>query len=186
MPDAAQNENNTWYTNFYVWLIIVLPLCAVAASLTTVYIAVKNPPQMAVDSYSNIEGFTAIRDRQDARAAELGLTADLKIDDSTDGAAAAVEIVLKTEQPMVAPQHLELQVIHSTLSEQDATTTLHEQAGRYRGVVELPGGSYTLHVTDPEGEWRLSTRIEGRLDRPLLLTARIPADNTNASDNVKR
>lgn len=39
-----------WYRYGIVWLVVILPLIAVAASITTLYIAHQNAPVMSITS----------------------------------------------------------------------------------------------------------------------------------------
>lgn len=39
-------EDQPWYQNYMVWMIILLPATVVVAGLMTVYIAMQNAPQV--------------------------------------------------------------------------------------------------------------------------------------------
>ena len=42
----SSTQKLPWYRYGIAWLVVVLPLIAVAASLTTLYIAIENQPQV--------------------------------------------------------------------------------------------------------------------------------------------
>ncbi|MGB1011250.1 MAG: hypothetical protein ACPGVP_16120 [Thiolinea sp.] len=47
-------ENNLpWYRYSIVWLVIILPMIAVAASITTLYIAHQNAPEISTSAERN-------------------------------------------------------------------------------------------------------------------------------------
>jgi hypothetical protein len=71
MNESASAEDNVWYRQFYVWLVILLPACAVAASFATLYIATQNAPDMAVADYSSIEAIAEEQLARDQLAAGL-------------------------------------------------------------------------------------------------------------------
>jgi len=167
--DPAAAENNIWYRQFYVWLVIFLPLCAVTASFATLYIAAKNAPELAVEDYGNIESFSEQQMLRDRRAAELSLSAILLVTGSAaDSGGSPVEIKLRARDEFVWPDTLNVRVVHSTKGALDASAVFTGMLGRYTGAIALPDGAYDLHLEDPERTWRLSTRVSGRPEKIVL------------------
>jgi hypothetical protein len=156
MNESVSAEDNVWYRQFYVWLIIFLPACAVAASFATLYIAAKNAPEMAVADYSSIEAIAAEQRTRDQLAAKLGLNAQLSFNDT------AVTASIMANDLNALPATLVLRVKHSTTARLDREATLTGASGRYSGVIDLPAGAYDIQLLDPELAWRLSARTSGK------------------------
>jgi hypothetical protein len=172
--DPAAPENNIWYRQFYVWLIIFLPLCAVTASFATLYIAAKNAPELAVDDYANIQTISEQQMSRDRRAAELSLGAVVNVGDATDIAnTSTVEIELHAGDDFRWPDSVNLRVMHSTLSALDASAEFTGMQGHYTGTIALPGGAYDLHLEDIDRTWRLSTRVSGHPQQITLEPFRV-------------
>lgn len=160
-PSAA--ENNIWYRQFYVWLIIFLPLCAVSASFATLYIAAKNAPELAVDDYASIQSFSEEQVNRDRRAGELSLSAILRVAELQDKAGDfPVEIKLQANDDYVWPDTLFLRVVHSTKGALDSSAEFTGMLGRYTGSIALPNGAYDIHLENTDRTWRLSTRVNGQ------------------------
>jgi len=45
-------DNDIWYRNRWVWLIIAIPGLTVAGCLLTIYLAISNPDQLVEDPIS--------------------------------------------------------------------------------------------------------------------------------------
>lgn len=162
MNDNLASVESAWYREFYVWLVILLPACAVVASFATLYIAAKNPPEMAVADYSNIESIAADQQARDRRAAELGMSAQLEFSGTR------VTAIVRSDDLATLPQALILRVRHSTTSQFDQLAKLTGNQGIYTGVVTLPSGAYDVHLEDSDRTWRLSTRVVGQPDAIVL------------------
>ncbi len=149
-------DENAWYRQFYVWLIIFLPACAVIASFATLYIAAQNPPEMAVADYTSIEAIAAEQQARDRRATELGMSARLEFNGNS------VSAKLLSDSLTTLPTALSLRVQHSTKPEFDQVASLTGDQGLYTGYIELPSGAYDIHLEDSERTWRLAARVSGR------------------------
>jgi hypothetical protein len=161
MNNPAIADQEPWYRQFYVWLIIFLPACAVAASFATLYVAAMNPPDLVVDDYAGIEATVARNAAQDSRATALGLRASMSFGNQ-DSTGTALDLRLLTRDPQVLPSTVLLRVVHSTQAAQDSSTELRGTNGRYAGSIKLPAGNYDIFLGDTEGTWRLTTRVAGR------------------------
>ena len=174
ISDPSAPENNIWYRQFYVWLIIFLPLCAVTASFATLYIAAKNAPELAVDDYASIQAFSDQQIDRDRRAAELSLSALLIVADlGNETGIFPVEINLLAIENFQWPDSLHLRVVHSTKGALDADAEFVGMQGRYTGAIALPDGAYDIHLEDIERTWRLSTRVSGRPEQIALEAFRV-------------
>jgi len=174
MNNRTAADQDPWYREFYVWLIIFLPACAVAASFATLYVAAMNPPDLVVDDYASIEATVARNVAQDKRAAALGLRASI-IFGNQDSTGTALDLRLQTRDSRTLPSKVLLRAVHSTQAAQDSSTELLGTNGHYAGSIKLPGGNYDIFLRDSEGTWRLTTRVSGR---PTTLHLQAP-DLTN-------
>jgi len=159
MNEPLQAEDNVWYRQFYVWLIIFLPACAIAASFATLYIAMQNPPEMAVADYGSIEEISSEFADRNRHALELGLVADVTFTELADQTAVAVKLRSNNVDPL--PLILQMRVTHSTVASLDDLGELAGGEGYYTGTINLPGGAYDFHIEDEQKSWRLSTRVTG-------------------------
>ena len=178
MNEPLQAEDNVWYRQFYVWLIIFLPACAVAASFATLYIAAKNAPEMAVADYGSIEAISAEFADRNKRALELGLVADVTFTEVADRT--AVTVNLRSSDAGKLPSVLQMRVTHSTVAKLDDQGQLAGGEGYYTGTINLPGGAYDFHIEDKQKSWRLSTRVTGSTTA-LELAPYQPSQQNSAS-----
>jgi len=178
--DPSAPENNIWYRQFYVWLIIFLPLCAVTASFATLYIAAKNAPELAVDDYASIQSFSEEQINRDRRAAELSLSAILSVADPEGNSGDfPVEIDLQANDDFLWPDTIFVRVVHSTKGILDSSAEFTGMLGRYTGSIALPKGAYDIHLEDTDRNWRLSTRVNGRPQQIVLEAFRATSQNSN-------
>jgi hypothetical protein len=160
MNTRVENENNVWYREFYVWLVIVLPLCAVVASFATLYIAIQNPPEMVVEDYARIEAIAEENIARDRLAAQLGLTASLQMNIADSNGMTPLVLSLDGQPIDALPLSVRVRVFHSTTSKFDAEAILTKTGGRYFGAIKLPDSNYDLRIENLERTWLLSTRPE--------------------------
>lgn len=158
MNSPVESENNVWYRQFYVWLVIVLPLCAVVASFATLYIAMQNPPEMVVEDYARIEAIAEENMARDRLAAQLGLTASLQMKDADSNGMTPLVLSLDGQPIDVLPLSIRVRVVHSTTSRFDAEAILTKTGERYFGAIKVPDSSYDLHIENLERTWLLSAR----------------------------
>lgn len=177
MNNPRVTTSEAWYRHFYVWLIIILPACAVVASFATLYIAAKNPPELAVESYSSIEATNAKNVAQDKEATRLALSGEIKFG-GINTAGTGVVLHLQANDMQALPSSIVLRAVHSTQAARDATVELSGAAGSYAGSVKLPSGNYDIFIEDPEGTWRLTKRVSGETNTIQLHARDAMAANT--------
>lgn len=155
--DIPMPEQPPWWRQFWPWMLITLPACAVLASLFTLWLALSSADSLVVDDYYR-EGRAINRTiARDARATELGLAAT--IDRAPDG----VRLSLQAGEAIDWPASLELRLVHATRAEQDRDLSLHLLgAGHYvaSGAALPQEGRWTLHLESPARDWRLAAPID--------------------------
>ncbi|MGQ9860774.1 MAG: FixH family protein [Thiobacillaceae bacterium] len=167
MKVVAQHKS-PWWREPMVWLIIALPLTAVLASLVSWWIAARGAdPLVAEDYYKQGVAIHQTLERE-SRAAALGLSAQLRVEDG--------ELRIRLTGRLNAyPDQLELTLVHPSRQEQDLILILPATAqGEYR--IALPpmlAGQRRVILQSEQQDWRLTGRTvvpmtSLRLDAPAL------------------
>jgi hypothetical protein len=154
MSDATlMNDplHKPWYKHGWLWLVIGLPLSAVVAGITTVFIAAYNPDSLVADEYYK-EGLAinAVIDREQ-HARDLGLKARMEISEDR----------LRLELQGVDVDQIKVKFFHPTRSAYDQELLLPQvEDGVFQaaGLKKLAPVSWYVHVEDLDNVWR----IEGR------------------------
>jgi hypothetical protein len=159
-------------TNFVLWLVIALPLIAVAASLASLALAVNSGDTELPKDY-HWEGAALDNDQQRlALAARERIGATISYQSDTQRCAVALH--------GAAPTQLRLSLVHPTDPRADRRLTLARAGGGARGVADasyetdcagLPAAHWWLEVADDAGRWLLRGRSSGRLQPPVQLGA---------------
>jgi hypothetical protein len=140
-----------WYKQFWPWFLIALPLTAVIAASTCVYIAFKNEDAVVRDDwYQDGKSINKTMDRE-KRALALHLSANVAVDAVTG----EVRVTLKSATPQNLPS-LDLKFSHATDAARDQDIMLTRQPdGSYHGLLTRAlKGRYYLDIENPQ--WKLS------------------------------
>lgn len=154
------------FRNIYLWLVIGIPLAAVAFSLQFVWIAFTNQDALVKDDWYQ-DGKTVNQSfARDDRAAVMGLVADIRFDDLTG----EVLLTLRSRAPVQAPT-LTLNFVHATREQQDQKLVLQRLMGNeYRGQLATPlAGTFQIELDG--GDWRLTGSRQLPANGPLSLSA---------------
>ncbi|MDR5894125.1 FixH family protein [Halomonas mongoliensis] len=142
-----------WYKQFWPWLLLGLLFTSITASSTLAVMAVRTADGMVQeDYYEHGRAINMVLAKQE-RAAELGLTASLRIDPLTS------DVVLDLEGGESFPEKLDFELIFPTQDDRDIELVLeHVRDGRYLGQApdNLRYRWYLqLQPSVDEPEWRL-------------------------------
>ena len=158
--------------NPVLWMVIALPLLAVAASLVSLALAVDSGDAELPKDY-HWEGAALDSDQQRlALAASAGIGATISYQADTRRCTVALH--------GAAPAQLRLALVHPTDPRADRRLTLARAGGGARGVADasyetdcagLPAAHWWLEVADDAGRWLLRGRSSGRLQPPVQLGA---------------
>ncbi len=152
-----------WYSQSTVWLIVLLPLAAVTAGITTFIIANNNKVELvAEDYYKKGKAINADLSKLD-KAKELGITAALKFQ-GQDGI-----ITIATGQTRPG-QALKLSLFHTTLKDQDVDIILSADAsGNYRFSMEkMLKGKWQVRLGPMDELWRIQEQVIFPTDGVIL------------------
>jgi len=158
-------QPSPWYRHFWVWFVMLPPAAAVVGGLVTAYLA-GGPPAMVVDDFGEFAIPTEEHTARDARAGQLGLSAELAFlpvsDDSRDDGRMEVEIRIAGNAGVAAelPDAMWLEIIHPTRVELDERVQLRRGAGAYRALTRRPSGRRVyLILQPPDASWRLTGTV---------------------------
>lgn len=148
------SEQQAWYKQFWPWFLIILPMCAVVASLTTFKIALDNSDSLVAEDYYK-EGKAINMDLSKVKyAKQLGMQFSLE--------QANNEILLTQHGGPTYNTALKVEFYHPTIAEKDFKLTATADAkGVYR--ITLPNaitGAWEVRLESFDGKWRIHQRVE--------------------------
>jgi len=162
----AKNHESSepWYRHGWVWFLIAVPAVAVIASLVTLWIAVRTSDGLVVDDYYQ-EGKTIQKTiARSARAAELGLSADVTLRSD------AISLQLSSRNEGALPESLVLTIAHPTRAGMDQVLTLRKREGVYTTpIAPLPTGHWLLQLEDDSRSWRMTTTVSVPVSGPVRM-----------------
>ena len=155
-----------WYKQFWPWFLIVLPMCAVAASLFTFYLASSGADSMVVDDYYK-KGRAYNRDLTELKkAAELKIIAHLSYKDD--------RVALTLEGANNKGEVILVYFTQPTLEKEDHELFMTADAkGVYRERLATPliNGAWNLQIEAADGSWRLQKRVYLPIKDELIINA---------------
>jgi len=160
-----------------VWMIIGIPLASVIMGVIMITLAFHDRDGLVVDDYYK-EGLEINRTlERDARARELGLTADVRF----ETAANRVSLSLSGDPSFQAPAEIRLAFHHATREDEDRVLALQRgAAGVYSAPLpELRAGRWYVSAETPE--WRLMREVWLPGKNGFSITARAPAPADESS-----
>jgi len=168
-------QKSVWWREPMVWLIFTLPLLAVVAGLTTVWIAYKNADVVLTDKDSEGVAVTQANE-MDKRAQYLSLSADL-----TETKTGTLSIVLNGKLKE-RPHHLLLKMARAYGGDAGSNITvlaLPNQTGTYTTVLpSISDGEHKFILEPEDREWRLIGLWNGTFSGTLHLAARSSSDSS--------
>ncbi|MCE2570403.1 FixH family protein [Motilimonas eburnea] len=154
---------NKWYQQSSVWLIILLPLAAVIAGISTVMIAHDNKVDLvAEDYYKTGKAINADLSKLN-NALKSGITTRLVM----DGDQGVISIASGDVPPN---QALKISFYHATLSGRDFTTMLSaDAAGHYRFTFPSEiQGKWAVRVEPFDSSWRVQNNVTFPITQVIL------------------
>lgn len=154
-----------WYRQFWPWFLILLPASAVAASFTTLVIALRHSDSVVRPDWSD-HGYRINEDLgRQSTAARRGISARIELSDQGRALTATLTGMQAT------PANLELRLQHPTHAERDiAFELVAAGANRYTAVAPRPvDGTWDATLRVPDGDWQIRRRIWLTQMQPALL-----------------
>jgi hypothetical protein len=154
-------QPSPWYRHAWVWFVMLPPAAAVVGGLFTAYLA-GGPPAMVVDDFGEFAMATEQHTARDARASQLGLSAEVAFLPKSNDRRVEIEIRISGKAGVAAelPEVMWLEIVHPTRAELDARVELRRGAGAYRALTFRPSGRRVyLILQPPDASWRLTGTI---------------------------
>ena len=149
------NNSKPWYREPMVWLVISIPAAAVIVGLSMLGYSIASYDGLVADDYYK-QGKTINRrlERQ-ARAAELGITADLDFQPDNN----RIVAILSGNDTLTYPDNIRLSFHHSTRASLDAHGELARISdSNYMSELQpLEKGKW--YVVLETGDWKISRSI---------------------------
>ena len=145
-----------WYRHKLVWLVIAIPAASVFAGMYLIYLATNTDHSLVVDDYYK-QGMAINQNLQrDRTAAELGLSAQLAVEEAGD----RIRITFDKGALSAYPETLLLHFQHATHAENDQLLNLVRAPGdQYLGYLKKPIQQGVWHVMLSTDAWRLVDRV---------------------------
>ncbi|EDQ02293.1 FixH family protein [Shewanella benthica] len=148
------NKQQPWYKQFWPWFLIILPLCAVVASINLLYLAVVNKDPLVSEDYYK-DGKRINRDLKKIKyAKQLGLQFEMIVDNNT------LTITQHGGEPYLAAMNVEF--FHPTIEARDFTQVVTADGNQvYRISLDKPIiGSWEVRLDGYDRKWRIQKRLE--------------------------
>ena len=146
-------EKKSWFKQFWPWFLIILPLVAVVAGISTLMIASDNKPEMVVDDYYKTGKAINADLSLLKKAKELGISAI--VEQQQDG-------LLITLTGLDSNTSISFSLFHSTQAKRDKITMLTAAAdGSYHfETAQVLDGKWTLRLEPFDKKWRLQKSVK--------------------------
>lgn len=147
------NTKEAWFKQFWPWFLIILPLTAVVAGITTVVIATNNKPEMVVDDYYKTGK---------AINADLSLLNNAKKLGISGVVSQREDELLITLKGLENNSSISFSLYHATQSKRDNIIMLTADAeGNYHyEIKEALTGKWTLRIEPYDKKWRLQQSVQ--------------------------
>lgn len=156
-PTPNVPDSKPWYRQFWPWLLISLPLTAVVAGFTTLFIAMDDPDGLVADDYykAGLAINRTLERQNEARRSGIGARGQLDL--------ATGDVLLSVEGVAGSAGPLTLRLAHATRSTHDQQVELRPVPGgpgRFAGQLRerLRPGAWTLFLEPPGEAWRVTGR----------------------------
>lgn len=147
-------EQQAWYKQFWPWFLIILPLCAVIASFTTLTIALTNADSLVAEDYYKDGKAVNMDLSKEKYAKQIGMKYFLE--------QANNEILLTQQGGPAYQAALKIEFYHPTLADRDMKLTATADASNvYRIATPTTlTGPWEVRLESYDGKWRIHQRVE--------------------------
>jgi hypothetical protein len=166
--DGAHTTGAPWYKQFWPWFLIALPTIAVAASIASLVIALRNADTLVRDDWSAAGENINIELALERAASTRGVSALIRLEPSANRV--AVEIAGDGVEGL---PHLSLELRHPTDAARDFSSVLDPDGlGAFVGdaSASLLTGSWYVTIAPSDRTWLLRKRVWIGADEPARVT----------------
>ncbi len=156
-----------WYKQFWPWFLLILPLCAVIASIYTFQLAHRAQFHVVSEDYiKQGKGISQDLSRQQ-HAQQLALRFEITHQVHSSGD----RFIIRQHAGGIYSNALQLRLIHPTLPEQDQQQLLTADGdGAYRfNSTETLSGHWRLEIASYDNRWALAQTVQLPLSTSLWL-----------------
>ncbi len=153
--NTLNTRSKPWYREPWPWILMAGPAIVVVAGFVTAWLAVTSNDGLVEDDYYKQGLAVSQRLARDQAAASLGLSAELV----AGGNGVDLRLFLIGNAGPIAPEALQLRVVHPTRAGADQVVTLkRDAAGFYVGQLTAPlqGGRWHVLLEDEGHRWRIA------------------------------
>ncbi len=146
-------KSQAWYKQFWPWFLIILPLCAVIASINLMIISIENQDSLVSDDYYK-EGKAINMDlRKIKYAKQLGLQFELTVN--------GTELIITQHGGVPYLTALKIHFFHPTIQERDFEQIVTADGTKaYRLHLDKPvTGTWEVRLESFDDSWRIQQRL---------------------------
>ena len=145
-------DSSPFYQNPALWLVVLIPVLAIIVGMGMLFVSIYSFDGLVVDDYYKKGKEINVTLERDNFATKYELFADLDLDQAN----AAVLMKLSARQDFQAPDKINLQFLHRTLSGKDLLIELDQQSNlHYKGdLPELSESRWLIELGTEK--WRLT------------------------------
>lgn len=142
-----------WYKEPWAWLVFFLPLSAVIAGITTLFIALSDPDDLVVGDYYKKGKAINLEITKIKQAQKLGIAFELKFHDG--------ELIIKPTGIEKKFPLLNVNFYHPTLEEKDFYLAMTpDGSGNFRQKIEQNvKGKWRMTISPFENNWKVQNVI---------------------------
>jgi len=163
----TQATVESWKSQPYVWMLILIPLTAVVVGMIMLTLAIESDTGLVVDDYyKKGKQINRVLERDQA-ASTMGLSANINLDVDNG----KVEVRLKANSTLITNEQISLGLFHATKPGMDQTLLLStdHQPIYTAALGELGDGRWHIHLSTDT--WRLTGSLYVPGGSSLQLTA---------------
>jgi len=156
-----KNTKRAWFKQFWPWFLIILPMAAVVAGISTVVIATNNKPEMVVDDYYKTGKAINADLSLLTKAKELGISGIITQQENE---------LLVVIDGLPNKGAINFSLFHSTQSKRDINVMLTADGnGDYHFTTEQTlEGKWSLRIEPFDKKWRLQKNIQLPTEKVVL------------------
>lgn len=157
------NKPQAWYKQFWPWFLIILPLCAVIASVNLLILSIENKDSLVSEDYYKDGKAINMDLRKLEQAKLLGLQFELTVDDN--------EVTLTQHGGDAYRAALSVDFFHPTIQTRDfGEIATADGEGVYRIKLAHPiSGQWEVRLEGYDKSWRIQKRLDLKDDAQYWL-----------------
>ncbi len=147
-------QPQAWYKQFWPWFLIILPLCAVVASINLLYLAIDNKDALVSEDYYKDGKRINMDLKKIKHAKQFGMQFEVQVDDNE------LTIIQHGGEAYLAALNVEF--FHPTIESRDFKQVVTADGDKaYRISLEKPiTGAWEVRLEGYDNSWRIQKRLQ--------------------------